>query len=180
MADPTGKSGAKDVPWTAANTRELKSLHGQSLSLNEIARRMDRPPSTIHGRAKRLGLTFDRSQVETANIARSVDAKARRQELASRLYARGHKVLDRLDGDTFQAKMKGEYGKEKIRALPFVPSDDERQMAAAAGQYLAAAVKLEAIDSDSGVADAVSMLGKLARAIGLSDDVDDTTDNDPT
>lgn len=163
-----------DRQWTATDTRQLKKLHGEGMSLSAIAAQTGWAKSIISRRsaACRPPLSWDRSRTEAATIAHSVDAKARRQELASRLYARGNKVLDTLEAPTYRKLVKGEYGSETVHALDFVPGDEERQMAAAAGQYLAAATKLEAIDSDSGQSAGRSLLEGLAAAFGITGDVD--------
>jgi AraC-like DNA-binding protein len=167
-------------PWTGAHTRQLKRLHAEGLSLNAIARQMGYSPSGIHTHTKRLGLSFDRTQTEAANVARSVDAKARRQAAADRIWAIFDDAATQAESvrdGKFKTLVKGKYGRDVERELDFIPSDHGRQLAATLGQLVGAATKIEAIDSDSGVADAVSMLGRLAKAIGLSDEVDDTTDD---
>lgn len=173
-------------PWPAARIKRLKQLHADGMSCNGIAREMDCSASAISNQCEKLGLSFDRSQTEAANIARSVDAKARRQAKVSEIYdflddTLGHaqSVKTAKDGaGGFKTLTKGEYGCEVQTTLDFIPTTNRKDLAASMVQLVNAATKLEAIDSDSGVADAVSLLGKMAKALGLSDAVDPTGDDD--
>lgn len=170
-----------DRQWTGADTRRLKKLHADGLGCNAIAREMGWSVGTIHSEAKRLGLSFDRSQVEAANVARSVDAKALRQIEAARIHALLGDVLTHgesaRDG-RFKTLIRGQYGADEQTVLDFIPTDHGRQLAASITQLVNAAAKIEAIDSDSGVAEAVSLLGRMAAALGLVDDVDTGEDDD--
>jgi hypothetical protein len=180
MSNPTGRN-QNPPEWPAAKTRKLKTLHAQGLSLNAIAREMGVAASTIHTHAKRLGLSFDRTQVEAANVARSVDAKARRQAAADRIYALFDQAASHAESvrtGAFKTTIRGKSGSEKKVELDFIPTTDQRQLAASVTQYVNAATKLESIDNDAGVAEAVSLLGRLARAVGLSDEVDPSGDDD--
>lgn len=178
--------GHRETPaWPPADIERLKQLHADGVSLNGIAREMDRALSSVSDQAARMTppLSFDRSQVEAANIARSVDAKARRQAAVSEIYdifddTVAHAKSARGEDGTFKTLTKGEYGSEVVSELDFIPTANRKDLAASLVQLVNAATKLEAIDSDSGVADAVTLLGKMAKALGLSDEVDPTDDDD--
>lgn len=177
--NPLGLDGGHK--WTAADTRRLKQLHADGMSCNGIAREMGWSTQTVHYHAKRLGLSFDASMVEAANVARSVHAKARRQAKVSDIYDFLDDTVDHAksvkDGE-FKTLIKGEHGSEVQTSLDFIPTANRKDLAASMVQLVNAATKLEAIDSDSGVADAVSLLGKMAHALGLTDEVDPTGDDD--
>lgn len=167
--------------WTDDDTATMIALHGEGKSLHHIAEVIGCTKRTVSKYAEIEGLDWDRSRTEAATVARTVDARARRQAAADRIWALfddAATYAETARTGKFQTLVKGQYGKEVVKELPFIPTDHGRQLAASLTQFVNAATKIEAIDADSGVADAVSMLGKLAHAIGLVDDVDDTTDDD--
>jgi len=180
MTDPGRHT--RGYRWTAADTAQLIALHGQGMTLHQIAQTMGCSKATINKYAAMEKLSFDRSQTEAATVAHSVDAKARRQAAADRLWALFDDAATHAESvrdGQFKTLIKGDRGADAQATLDFIPPDNRRNLAASLTQLVNAATKIEAIDNDSGTADAISMLGKLAHAIGLSDDVDDTTDDDP-
>ncbi|WP_130012150.1 helix-turn-helix domain-containing protein [Serinicoccus sediminis] len=151
--------------WTQADTDRLTDLHSQGLSLGKIAEQMGRGKATISTRAKAAGLTWDRDQVAAATQAKTRDAKARRADIKLRLLTRVEANLDRLDADTFHTLVPSGPGIHDPRQLSFVPPDDEKHLATSITSYLGAYDRLEKLDGDGGVADAVGMLDKIADAI---------------
>lgn len=177
----TGRSsGVPSHRWTQADDDTLRSLHGQGLPCNEIARRMEFTSSVISQRAAKLELSFDRHVVEAANNAWRADGAANRRRLVERMTAQAHAALDDVEDNARQTLIKGAGGSEQATALGFVPTRDRRDISDTVSRYAASIARLEALDDDNGVADAISVLGRLARAIGLVDEVDDTTDDATT
>lgn len=82
--------------WTDADTDTLRDLHAQDLTAGQIAKRTGWSPSQIARRAKRLGLTWDRSRTMAATEANLRDGRARRAALEQRLLDEAEKSLDRL------------------------------------------------------------------------------------
>lgn len=180
---PGQKGGGAPSRWTKAHDAQLRQLHADGIGLNEAARQMGFASSVVskHAAQSDPPLSWDRAQVEAANVVRSVDAKARRQAAVAEIYdifddTAAHAKSAR-DGGRFKTLTKGEYGSEVQTELDFIPTANRKDLAASMVQLVNAATKLEAIDSDSGVADAVSLLGKMARALGLSDEVDADEDD---
>lgn len=161
---PRGKPGQR---WTQADTDELLSRHAQGETLTSIAKAMNYTSSVIRGHADKLDLSWDRSKTEAATIAHMVVAKEQRQRIIAKLYQRAETRVDAMDQPGWKKLVKGVQGAEDKETLDFVPADDERNMSSAVLNYLAAAAKLEALDDDGGVQAARSMLGALAKAIGL-------------
>ncbi|MFE4991415.1 hypothetical protein ACFRH4_08695 [Streptomyces mirabilis] len=65
--------------FSAADEEQLRQLHADGVSRNEIARQMGWSVGTITNHSQRLGLSFDREAVRAATDARQVDLKDRRQ-----------------------------------------------------------------------------------------------------
>jgi hypothetical protein len=71
-------------PVSDAEIGEIRRLHADGRSANAIGRELGRSATTITRVCKRLGLSFDRSQVAEANQARAVDFAARRAVIQQR------------------------------------------------------------------------------------------------
>lgn len=171
-------------PWPASRIKRLKQLHADGMSCNGIAREMDCSASAISNQCEKLGLSFDRSQVEAANIARSVDAKARRQAVTDRIYGvlddtLSHAEAAREGANGFKTHVKGEYGADVEATLDFVPPTNRKDLSASIVQLVNASTKLEAIDSDNGNILGRSLLEGLAAAFGIGP-VDHGDDADRT
>lgn len=153
--------------WTTADDAEMERLHGLGLSCNEIGRRMDRNPSVISLKAKAGGLDFDASELQVANAARSARAKALRQQIELEALEQSLQLL--LDRKSKRRKriMRADRGAEAVVEIDFLPSDDDRNLASMFNALTNQAMRLGALDGDSGVEQAKSMLGKLALQIGL-------------
>jgi len=158
-------------PWTDADTQQMIALHKAGKSLHAIAAEMRRGKATIHSRAKKAGLDFDRTQTAKAAEAVHVDNKARRGAIVARMYTRMEHLQDRLEAPTFKTILKGSFGVEETKSLSFVPTADERNIADTLSRYVASATKLEAIDTDGSEA-VRSLLGGLAESLGLVPNTD--------
>lgn len=159
-------------PWTDADTEQLLDLHRKGMSLHAIAQEMKRGKATISRRAREAGLDFDRAQTAKAAEAVSVDNKARRVKIVSRMYDRMEHLQDRLEAPTFKAILKGSFGVEETRTLAFVPDMAERNIADTLSRYAVTAAKLEAIDATSGAEVIVGLLQQTAAALGIHDESD--------
>lgn len=146
---------------------KARALFDQGMSCNRIARELGWAPSTISKWAREEGLTFDRTSMVAANSARSVDAKTRRLSIMARLLDRTEALLDRLDAAQFDTLVPVGMGEQSPRALDFVPSIDERNLASSLAMYLKEARELEKLDADQGVGDAESLLTSIAEELGL-------------
>lgn len=146
--------------------KRARELFDAGMSCNAIAKELGVSPSTISGWAKREGLSFDRSATETAVNVLRVSRAARRGAILDRLYDRTEKILDRLEAPTYMYRIASGDGVSKFED-PEPPSADEKNLASSIGMYLERAARLEAVDDVDGVAEADSMLGRLAKRFGL-------------
>ncbi|WP_122262198.1 helix-turn-helix domain-containing protein [Ornithinimicrobium cerasi] len=153
--------------WTPADDDTLRALHAQGRTLHAIAGEMGRGKATISAKAAEMDppLSWARDQVANATQAKVVDAKARRADVKLRLLSRAEHLLSRLEATEFTTLVPDGPGVQASKTLPFVPPDDEKALSGALASYLASYDRLEKLDGDNGVADAVGMLDKIADAI---------------
>lgn len=159
-------------PWAEQDAARLVELHAAGRSLHSIATDLGRSKDTISRKAAAAGLTWDRSKTAAAAQAVVVDNKARRALLVSRHYARAEKVLDRLEAATFTTLVPVGMGEQRPQALEFVPAIEEKALAQAVSTYLTSAARLEQIDAGDGSDTVRSLLGSLARTLGLAPEHD--------
>ena len=151
---------------TDADRERVRTLHAEGKTRNDIARAINRSPSTVTGIARALGLSFDRSATAAATHARQVDNRARRAAIVARLYFRAEHVLGRLEADRYTFTATTVHGIE-TKVLDHVPAPDEKALASAMSTHLGAAARLEQVDADKGTDGVKSMLGGLAVALGI-------------
>lgn len=154
-------------PVTDEERAEIRRLHAEGVGRNEIARRIGRGPRTVSEFCEKEGLSFDRTATAVATQAKVIDAKARRTAIIQRLYARVEATLDRLDKAAdggFKYTTSTGQGIDTI-SLDHVPGQEEKAFAAAIGQYLNQATRLEALDTNNGVDEGISLLGQLATGL---------------
>ncbi len=160
---------AAGVPVQPEQRARAKALMAEGKGRNEIAREVGISTRQVDKIAEDEGHSFDASATETAVNARRTTRAARRADIIDRLYDRTEAILDRLEADTFDALGTGEYGASRELTLSFVPTVDEKNLASTINIYLDRAAKLELVDDGDGVAEADSMLGRLAKRFGLVD-----------
>ena len=153
-------------PWTDTETETLIRLHGEGLSLNAIARRMERGNATITRKAKAAGLSFDRAPVKAANEARTVDARARKLGILEAQLAITEKLQAQALAPHWQAIMRGEGGAEYVQPLDHVPARDAKDMMSALNSSSTIIARLD--DNASDHDDAKSVIGDLVQ--GLTED----------
>lgn len=124
------------------------------------------PKATVTKWAKAGGIpTVHTARTREATEARSVDLKARRQELTSLLLEDAHKLRTQLWSP---AKVINFGGKDNTLAETTLDEPlfvDKKNIMAAVGIAIDRVVKLEAVDSDNGTAGAKSMLERLAEQL---------------
>lgn len=155
----------KGAPPVTDETRaDVRRLHAEGLGRNEIARRLNRSPRTISVICEEAGLTFDRTATAVATKAASIDARARRTGIMERLYAQAEQLLHRLERGEHEVR-EVSFGKVLTYQVEELPAQDVRNLMVAVSTAVDRAAKLEALNSDSGVNDAKSMLGQLAAGL---------------
>ncbi|WP_350347251.1 helix-turn-helix domain-containing protein [Agromyces sp. G08B096] len=158
---------AKPATFDSHARVRARKLFDEGMSCNAIARELGVSASTISRWAKGEGLSFDRSATAAASAAVEVDARARRTLIRSRLYGRVEKLLSSVEAETFKTLVPSGPGEQSTRTLDYVPSNDERNISTSIANYLKEARELERADDDRGVGSAESLLGALARELGL-------------
>ena len=154
---------------TFTEGQRARDLFDKGLGCNAIARELGFSAATISAWAKREGLSFDESRSEVAVNSRRTSRAARRADIIDRLYDRTESLLDRLEANEFKTLASGEAGASVTITLDYVPTSDEKNLASTINTYLDRAAKLELVDDGDGVAEADSMLGRLAKRFGLVD-----------
>lgn len=164
MAAPRG--------WTTEDDRKMRELHAAGASMHAIATELNRSKNTISLKSKAAGLVWDRAKTAAATQAVVVDNKARRARIVARMYGRMEHIQDRLEAATFKTTLKAMGGADEQMSLDFVPTSDERNLADTLSRYTASATKLEQIDAGDGSDTVRSLLGSLARTLGLAPEHD--------
>jgi hypothetical protein len=140
-------------PITDADREQLRELHAEGLSRNEIARRMDRAQSTVSKLAAELDLDFDRTRTRAATAAKVVDAQARRAALALELLGDAEKMRRQLWEPAVVFNFGGrdnDYNERQVEKPPF---KDQRDIVIATGHLVQQHLKLiEADASPEGLA----------------------------
>lgn len=141
-----------------------RELHGEGHSCNAIAKKLEVAPSTISRWAKRVGLSFDRSQTALAVRAHVIEMAASRTLLAKKMLVVGHEAVDKLDEPWLVYSFGGRDNTYEEHVLDSPPIDAIRtaQMVAKEG-FLAATKALEL--TPEGTAAAESVLDRLEAAI---------------
>lgn len=155
------------IPITDEQRRQILDCHAEGMGRNDIARTVGVSAGSVTKIVTNAGLTFDRSATRAATAARQDDLAERRSRLLTGMYAETEAVLQRLaNPGKFQTIVKAAFGEEKTKTLPFIPSRDYRELAAAAAQLALAANRLE--QSNSPQADKVKgLLGGIADHLGI-------------
>jgi len=157
-------TGKTPIPFTEAEIAELKRLHALGLGRNAIAREMGRSSRGITVHAERLGLSFDRTATAAATEAKMQDAKARRAAIIDQLYA----VVE----DELAYLKDGEYDLIEVSSGSAVnytpkrlPAQDRKALLTGVGSAMATAARLEALDTNNGVDEGISLIGQLATGL---------------
>lgn len=168
--------------YTEAQRAEALSLY-ESQGPTAAGAQLGIPKETIMSWAKKAGIRTVRTEATRAAVeAKVVDGKLRRQELAALLLEDAHKLRKQL---WEPARLVNFGGKDNTLAETMLDEPlfvDKKNIMSAVGTAMTTMAKLEAVDTDNGVAGAVSMLDRLVEQIGaISDDggVPETTEVPP-
>ncbi|NUH35274.1 response regulator transcription factor [Streptomyces samsunensis] len=148
-------------PVTETDEQEVRQLHAEGLSRNEIARRMNRSGRTISVIAQDLGLSFDRTATEEATRARQADLAERRTILAEALIEDAMRLTERMWQPSVVFNIGGKENTYTEQSVDEPPADAKRQLMAAAGAAIDRSLKLCPPITSTGEEDAKSMLGKI-------------------
>lgn len=162
-------------PLTDDERARIVDLARSGMGCNAIAAEVGCHPDTVSKHCARAGITFDRSQVIKANEARKADMAAKRADIIERLYKRAEANLERLEQAGYTMVAVTANGIEEA-PVSVPPAHDEKALLQAISTSLASAAKLEAVDSDGGLREALSLIESVAEAVKAAVDGDDASD----
>lgn len=148
-------------PVTEETREEVRRLHAEGLSRNEIARRLGRSGRTISIISAELGLSYDRAATEAATKARMADLAERRSILAEELQGDAERLTAQLWQPAVVFAFGGKDNTFEKRNVPEPPADAKKNLMATAGIAIDRSLKLCPPTNDGGAAEARSMLGQL-------------------
>ncbi|WP_261565316.1 helix-turn-helix domain-containing protein [Frankia gtarii] len=166
--ESNGRPGRAHLrPVEAGDQDRVRRLHAGGASRNAIAREIGRSPATVTKIAKGLGLKFDRSATREATAAKVVDAAARRTELVGEMLVEASRLVRRLS-EPFDSVFASKDGESVVTPLAQVTPAAARDLASAVASLSASIARLSTIPVSDSTSEARSMLGDLARALGVA------------
>lgn len=139
---------------------EARTLYDAGHSCRAIAEQLHVSPSTISRWAKQEGLKFDRSKVEAAVKAHTIDLAAERLLLANEMMEAARVGLRELKGSFLVYSFGGKENDYNEHTLDKAPPSVRREMMSSAGIAFDKATKVVEKSTD-GVAGAHSLLDAL-------------------
>ena len=159
-----GRKTSKGGPFTRKERNELRRLHAQGKSRNDIATTMKRSTRTISVYAEQMGLGFDRTATAAATEARMQDFKARRAAIIEELYGLAEDDLAYLKGGEYEL-IEVSSGSAVEYKPTRLPAQDRRALVQSISSAMTTANRMEAIDNTNGVDEGISLLGQLATGL---------------
>ncbi|WP_329622933.1 helix-turn-helix domain-containing protein [Streptomyces sp. NBC_01255] len=148
-------------PITEKDRKQVRALHAEGMSRNDIARKISRSPSTVSKLAADMGLSFDRAaQVAAATTARKADLSARRATMAETLQDVAEREIARMTQPQLYFEWGGKEHDYDERWQPEPTPADRRTMMATASAALDRSLKLVP-PKDDGAAESRSVIGDL-------------------
>lgn len=144
---------------------DLRDLHADGCGRNEIARRIDAAPVMVSRAAERLGLTFDRSQMQAATAARLADLAELRSLLAMDLTHDAIRLRDQMWQPTTVYSFGGKENIYNDHTFNEAPAAEKRALMGTAGMAIDRSLKLAPAEASSNLDAAKSMLGNLGVAL---------------
>lgn len=137
-----------------------------------VEKKLGIPKGTVTRWAKETGVeTVSVSITRAGTEAAAAYAKNRRAELATLLLDDAHRLRKQLWEPTMAFSFGGKDNTYEEQLIPEPTFVDKKNIISAVSTAAATMAKLELVDSDNGVAGAVSMLDRLVEQIGgISDD----------
>jgi transposase-like protein len=159
-------------PWTDTDQARLLELHAAGQSLHSIAKQLGRSKETISRKATAAGLTWDRTRTAAAAQAVTIDNKARRAALESKLLAKADDLINAIDSPFLAFSFGGKDNTYNEHHLDRPPTSDIRNLMQSAGIAIDRSLKLADHDSGAAGAAVIGLLQQTAAALGLRDDQD--------
>ncbi|KUN96188.1 helix-turn-helix domain-containing protein [Streptomyces caeruleatus] len=155
-------------PIDDRDREQVRELHAQGKSRNQIARAIRRSPSTVSKIAGSFEppLTFDRAaEVAVATEVRRADLAARRAALALALQGDAEQLRAQLWAPTTYGEFAGKEGTWQQVDLDRPRFADQRQIMSATATAVAQSLKLAPVEGGEGAEQVKSMLGALGDAL---------------
>ncbi|MEU0454047.1 helix-turn-helix domain-containing protein [Streptomyces sp. NPDC006129] len=155
-------------PITDADRRKVRELHAAGKSRNQIARQINRSPSTVSKIAGSFEppLLFDRAeQVEAATRVRTADLAARRAALALDLQGDAERLRAQLWAPTVHGEFAGREGEWHETPLPQPRFGDQRAIIASVQTAVGTSLRLAPAEGGENAEQVRSMLGALGEAL---------------
>ncbi|MEV7991573.1 helix-turn-helix domain-containing protein [Streptomyces sp. NPDC086077] len=155
-------------PITDADRRKVRELHAAGKSRNQIARQINRSPSTVSKIAAAFDppLSFDRAeQVEAATRVRTADLAARRAALALDLQGDAERLRAQLWAPTVHGEFAGREGEWHETPLPQPRFGDQRAIIASVQTAVGTSLRLAPAEGGEDAGQVRSMLGALGEAL---------------
>jgi len=151
--------------WTDADDDRLRALAAAGQSVRAIAKALGRSRSSIDRRLRALETGIDRTSTVAATQARIVDGKARRAVLREQLLGDAERMREQLFAPTTVFNFGGKDNTYEEREVERPPFADQLKIAQAVSTLVGTLERLEKLDADSGIVEAVGMLDQIAAAI---------------
>ncbi|MFJ5143297.1 helix-turn-helix domain-containing protein [Streptomyces sp. NPDC088707] len=152
-------------PITEKDRKQVRALHAEGMSRNDIARKISRSPSTVSKLATDMGLSFERApEVAAATTARKADLAARRAAMAETLQDVAEREISKMVLPHLYFEWGGKDHKYDERWQPEPTPADRRTMMATASAALDRSLKLVP-PKDDGAAESRSVIGDLRAAL---------------
>ncbi|MFG3037792.1 helix-turn-helix domain-containing protein [Streptomyces sp. NPDC048330] len=155
-------------PITDNDREQVKALHAEGMSRNDIARTIKRSSSTVSKIAATFEppLSFTRGpEVIAATEARRIDLAARRQALAETLHADAEKLRAQLWEPCTIGEFAGREGDWQTANLPRPRFADQRQIMSATATAIQQSMRLQPAEGGADAGQVRSMLGSLGEAL---------------
>ncbi|MFD3638213.1 hypothetical protein [Streptomyces griseus] len=153
---------------------ELRELHAEGKGRNVIAREMGIATGCVSRTAEHLGLTFDRTAIQAATVARLADLAERRSVIALKFTDVAEDSLDRIYQPTTVYAFGGSTNTYAEHTFDEAPAVERRALVAAAGTATDRSLKLAPVEASSNLDGAKSMLGNLGNILSAySRDMDE-------
>ncbi|WP_282792078.1 helix-turn-helix domain-containing protein [Streptomyces sp. CC224B] len=155
-------------PITDADRRKVRELHAAGKSRNQIARQINRSPSTVSKIAAAFDppLVFDRAaEVAVATEVRRADLASRRTALALDLQADAERLRAQLWTPTTHGEFAGREGEWHETHLPQPRFGDQRAIVASVQTAVGTSLRLAPAEGGEDAGQVRSMLGALGEAL---------------
>lgn len=148
-------------PVTDTERQQVATLHAAGCSRNDIAAQLGRSGATISKIATDLGLSFDRSAVQAATVAKVADARARRAQLMTDLLDDARRLREQLWAPHEYIDHGGKEFTEARWTQSEPTAADKLRLMQAATTAVNASLRLDQRDGDGSVDQVGSLLGSL-------------------